>query len=140
MRLFCGCRVTSRSRDSVSARCLGRRRVQFARGDLRAARDKGRGVVRRSSVTRHRRGSAGKELASGLASGALGRVGPRKPRGRSLEPGLGLALAGRWRGPVPSSAGGAPAPVWKAFPQGRCSQPVEPGRCPRPAFPTQLLQ
>lgn len=63
----------------MSARCLGRRPVHFARGDLRAARDRGRGVVRRSSVTRRRRRSAGKELASGFASGALGRVEPAEP-------------------------------------------------------------
>lgn len=69
----------------MSARCLGRWPVRFARGDLRVARDRGRRIVRRSSVTRRRRGSAGTELASGFASG-----GPRPGRPAELarpEPG-----------------------------------------------------
>lgn len=138
--------MTSRSRDRVSARCLGRWPIHFARGDLRAARDRGRRIVRRSSVTRRPRGSAGTELASGFASG-----GPRPGRARggreagAWSPGLGSRVWGwrsRGRGEVRSLALQAAfqRPVWKAFPvEGRCSQPVEPDRCPHPAFPTQLL-
>lgn len=93
---------------------LSRPRIgSLCSGDLRPAGEQGAGSRARGALLkRRRRGSAAKERAVGVASGAPG-SGPHTPRGQSpgsRAAGPGQRREGRGWGLAPSPAGGAPAP------------------------------